>query len=430
MKDLNKGFDIDKLKNDYISDSQNKVIEKVLFNANINQLIVERGMSNPEIFDIEVRTHGVTDQRNTGRCWIFSYLNYLREVIINKHDICENFELSCNYLSFYDKLERMNFAINRLIQYKDVNSRKNSIIGILSKGINDFGNFTTLADLISKYGIVPANIYEESNASSNTGQVNVILNRLLHKFNSELMNIKDINKINNLKEKYLSDVYKTLSLFYGMPPEKFSYKYRKSNGQIGEINSTPLEFYKSLGIDVKNDYISVSSSKSSDIQYNKLYTDLYSSHIEGGTDTKHLNLKMNNVKKIIIKQLKNNTPVCFSTKTLSGNVLGKWIDTYEPYSDILGIDLVLERNDIINNYDECSGNHSMLITGVKLDNNKPVAWKVENSWGSKEGFGGNFTLDDDFFTKYFKSAIIEKDFLSKKEMEITRKKSIKTKYWR
>lgn len=63
-----------------------------------------KGAALKGAFSVEVKTRGITAQEQSGRCWLFAALNILREKVAEKCKLDE-FELSQNYLSFYDKLE-------------------------------------------------------------------------------------------------------------------------------------------------------------------------------------------------------------------------------------------------------------------------------------------------------------------------------------
>jgi len=56
----------------------------------------------------------VTDQKQTGRCWMFAGLNLLRFSARQKLSVKE-FEFSQNYLMFWDKLERANYFFEAII---------------------------------------------------------------------------------------------------------------------------------------------------------------------------------------------------------------------------------------------------------------------------------------------------------------------------
>ena len=101
-----------------------------------------------EEFNINIKTHSITDQQSSGRCWLFAGLNILREKIIKKCEL-NNFELSGSYIAYYDKLERFNILLERLILYK--NDKKGLydryVSSLLENGMTDGGYFTQFANL-------------------------------------------------------------------------------------------------------------------------------------------------------------------------------------------------------------------------------------------------------------------------------------------
>ncbi len=195
-----------------------------------------------EEFNINIKTHSITDQQSSGRCWLFAGLNILREKIIKKCEL-NNFELSGSYIAYYDKLERFNILLERLILYK--NDKKGLydryVSSLLENGMTDGGYFTQFANLIYKYGIVPKNIFPETFTSSNTYEINQILSRLLRKFYLDLE--KNITNVKNLKDQCLEQAYTIITNVYGVVPEKFNFEYTDKNGKYHiDKNITPKEF--------------------------------------------------------------------------------------------------------------------------------------------------------------------------------------------
>ena len=179
--------DINKYKESYESKSTNKVMQRILNKVQIIDLVQDSETKPNYNFSIEIKTHSITDQKASGRCWAFAGLNILREKVIEKCKL-NNFELSASYIAFYDKLERFNTLLERLIEYKSQNKDlyDRYVSNLLETGLSDGGYFTQLANLIEKYGVVPKTEFEETYASSNTYELNLILSRLLRKFYIEL----------------------------------------------------------------------------------------------------------------------------------------------------------------------------------------------------------------------------------------------------
>lgn len=421
--------DINKYKESYESKSTNKVMQRVLNKVQLIDLVQDSETKPSYNFSIEIKTHGITDQKISGRCWIFAGLNILREKVIEKCKL-NNFELSASYIAFYDKLEKFNTLLERLIEYKlqNKNLYDRYVSYLLEVGLVSDGYFTQLANLIEKYGIVPKTAFEETYASSNTYEIDLILSRLLRKFYIELNSSKENNQ--EIKDKYLQMAYNVIAGVYGIPKEKFNFEYTDKDGKYHiDKDITPKEFYdKYIGIDLEDEYVEVISYEDEKIKYNNVYKEEESSKMIGKNDYATLNLPSKEFKNLILKSLKAKEPVYFYCSTTSKRVDGVWIDTMERYGELFGIDLKLDNNSIlmtngITNY------HCMIITGVNIIDNKIDKWKIENSWGSKTGNNGYYVATDDFINNYVHRIAINKKYLSEKQLQILSKDKILVSKW-
>ncbi len=421
--------DLNNLKNNYNKNSINKIKERILNKVQLTELIQDESTKLSNDFNINIKTHGITNQEASGRCWAFAALNILREKVILKCDL-DNFELSESFIAFYDKLERFNILLERLISYrkdsKDLYDRYVSFT--LENGITDGGYFTQIALLINKYGIVPKSVFHETFSSSNTYEINIILSRLLRKFYLELENLT--NDYENLKAKYIERAFNIIANVYGIPPEKFDFEYTDKNGKYHlDKELSPKEFYdKYIGINLCQDYIEISSYEDKKFKYNNIYEEEESSRISGETNNITLNLNPKDFKNLILKQLKNNEPVYFYSSTTSKRIDGIWIDIMERYGDLFGIDLTLDHNSILKT-NGITNYHTMIITGVNIINNKPTKWKIESSWGPKAGNQGYYIATDDWLNNYVHKIVINKKYLTAKQLEILNKKPISLSKW-
>lgn len=412
------------LKDNYLKDENNIVRSMILNKTALVDLATNYDDNLDVSFNVEIDTHNVVDQKSTGRCWSFAGLNILREEVIKKCNL-DNFELSGSYIAFYDKLERFNLLMDRLDNYdSDVYDRY--VQDILKTGFDDGSNFSEFKVLVKKYGVVPKNIFSNSFNSNDTGELNDILSRLLRKYYLELENIKDVK---DLKEKYLNYAYKVLGSIYGLPKDKFDFEYIDKNNKYHiDKGLTPKSFYdKYIGIDFDNDYIEIYSYKDDKYNYNKSYIIEEGSLISGSKRTSILNLDYKRLEELIINQLKHNELVYFSSSTTTKYENGIWIDLMSRYSNLFGIDLNMNNNDIYKTYGTM-GEHSMVITGVNT-NSKFKKWKIENSWGDKEGDNGYFVMEDKFLKNYMISAVINKKYLSLEELDILSETPIEVSKW-
>ena len=412
-----------KLKDNFISDDNNIIRNRILYKTAFVDLVLDYNDSIDTFFNIEVKTHRAVDQKSTGRCWSFAGLNILREEVIKKCNLNE-FELSGSYIAFYDKLERFNSSMEKLIRNKrDVYDRDTQ--SILMVGIEDGSNFSFFKGLVKKYGVVPKNVFTNSFSSNDTSELNDILSRLLRKFFLDLL---DSNDIEELKNNYLSKVYKILGSVYGVPCEKFDFEYVDSDNKYHiDKEITPKEFYdKYIGVDL-DDYIEVFSYKDNKYDYNNIYTLEDGDLISGKKGYPVLNLTFDRIESLIIKSLKNNEPVYFSSSTTTKYENGLWIDLISRYSNLFDIDLNMNGNDIFKTYGT-KNEHSMVITGVNT-NLTFKKWKIENSWGDKEGKNGYFIMEEKFLKNYMISIVINKKYLNKNELSLLKNKPIIVSKW-
>ena len=422
--------DINNFRTKYENNKTNKIRHRMLNKVKLVDLIQDNDTNLNQSFSINIKTHNVTDQEHSGRCWSFAGLNILREKVIEKCGL-ENFELSGSYIAFYDKLERFNILLERLISYKkegkDLYDRY--VSSLLKDGMFDGGFFTGFSNLINKYGVVPKDNFPESFSSSNTYEINQILSRLLRKFYLDLENCTCDEE--QLKNKYLENVYFVIADFYGVPPEKFNFEYTDKDGNYHiDKELTPKEFYdKYIGIDLKHDYVEIISYQDKEFKYNNIYEIEETSIISGKEDNLFLNIPSKEFRNLIIKQLKNEEPVYFYCSTTSKRIEGVWTDLLKRYGDVFDIDLYLDRNSILktNGITDC---HCMLITGVNVVDDKTDRWKIENSWGNKYGNKGYYVATDDWIDTYVHRIVINKRFLEKKYLEILKQNKIKMEKWK
>ena len=416
-----------KLKKEFNNDKNNLIRNRVLNKTALVDLVTNYNDNLECTFNVEIKTHNVVDQKSTGRCWSFAGLNILREEVIKNCNL-DNFELSGSYIAFYDKLERFNLFMERLSKYKEEGkgAYDRYVSDLLKTGFDDGSTFTEFKELVKKYGVVPKNMFSNSFNSNDTGELNDILSRLLRKFYLEL----EKNDIKDIKEKYLYDVYKILGSIYGIPKDKFDFEYKDKSGKYHlDEGITPKEFYdKYIGIDLDNNYIEIYSFNDNKYKYNNVYVLEEGNLISGSKGASVLNLNFKRVEELIINQLKNNEPVYFSSSTTTKYENGIWLDLMNRYSELFNIDLNMNNNEIIKTYGTM-GEHSMVITGVSIINNKVNKWKLENSWGDKEGANGYFIAEEKFLNNYLISVVINKKYLNYEELDLLETKPITVSKW-
>ena len=367
-------------------------------------------------FSVEIDTGKPADQKQSGRCWMFSALNTMRHPLQKEYKI-KDFELSQNYTNFWDKFEKSNFFFENVIASakKPLGDRKVSFLFATPQ--QDGGQWDMLCGLVEKYGIVPKSVYPETANSNNSGALNDTLNTLLRKDGLQLRALvnagKSEDEIEKRKNELLNDVFRILAISLGVPPKKFDFEYKDDDGNYHrEAGITPKEFFdKFVGMNLE-DHVSIINSPTDDKPYHKVFSVEYLGNVVGGRQVRHLNVKISEMKDLIIKQLKAGEVVWFGSNVGkdSERQLGLLDTNIYKRDELFDVDFSMSKADKLDS-SESMMDHAMVITGVDLVDDKPTKWKIENSWGEKPGFKGYFVMSDSWFDQFVYQAVINKKFL-------------------
>lgn len=365
-------------------------------------------------FSNEIKTLPITNQKQSGRCWIFAGLNVLREVIAQKYNLTD-FELSQNYTAFWDKFEKINYFIESIDDFLDADNDDRTLQHILKTGIQDGGQWDMFVSLIEKYGVVPKDVMEETASSGNTRFMNRIINIKLRQYAAQARRVKDDPQaIAELKETALNELYSFLCTSFGVPPSGFDFEFVDKDLNYHIIKEiTPRQFYYEHVGDILKDYVSIIHSPTADKPFYQTYTVAYLGNVVGGRKIKYLNLEIDELKQLVLRQLLDDEVVWFgSDVSQDGNrKQGFWDDRSFDYELLLGMDLEMSKADQLD-YSQGAMNHAMLLTGVNLDDGTANRWKIENSWGPANGKQGYYLCSDTWFDKYVYQAVIHHKYLS------------------
>lgn len=374
-------------------------------------------------FSIEIETGKVANQKASGRCWMFSALNTMRHPLQKNFKI-KDFELSQNYTNFWDKFEKANWFFENVISTAndDLGDRKVSFLFCTPQ--QDGGQWDMLCGIIEKYGIVPKYIYPETFSATASSALNDTLNTLLRKHGLELrklvQNGTSSEDVQTRKDEMLKEVYRVLAISLGVPPKTFDFEYKDDDNQYHrDANLTPKEFFKKyVGWDLSQ-YISTINAPTADKPFHKVFSVEYLGNVVDGRQVRHLNLPIDEMKDLIIKQLKSGEVVWFGSNVVKNSERQEGLLDTELYkrNELFDIDLHLSKADALNS-GESLMDHAMVITGVDLVDGKPTKWKIENSWGEKPGFKGYFVMSDAWFDSFVYQAVVNKKHLSAELKEI------------
>ena len=396
---------------------------KALFNAvannNIDDLVKNHANEAPvdTHFSIETPSQSIHNQKSSGRCWMFSGFNVLRSNFAVNDKQGRVVEYSQDYLFFYDQLEKANLMLQGVIDLGKKSIEDPQVQFFFKNPLNDGGTFCGVADLANKYGLVPMSAQPETFSSNNTSKMSRLISSKLREYGLELRKMVAQGKkpaaIQARKTEMLAQVYRMLSLTLGEPVKEFTYAFRDKDGkQIGEAKTyTPKSFYEeTVGKDLNGTFIMVMNDPRR--PYHKTYEVEYDRHTYDGHNWKYLNLPMEEIAQLAIASLKD------GHKMYSSYDVGKQLDRKRgylaldnfDYGSLFNTTFPMNKADRIATFDSGS-THAMTLTAVDLDAaGKPVKWKVENSWGADNGFGGCFIMTNDWFNEYMFRLVVNKKY--------------------
>lgn len=421
-----------KMEKDYKKDFTNTIVKNALTENDLSTISrrFKSKVDNPNLFSIDIKTLPVTNQLRSGRCWIFSSMTILREMLAKKYDIKGQFELSQNYIAFYDKLEKINYFLESMTLEKDSDLNDQTVLYLLNTAIGDGGQWDMMVSLVKKYGICPKSAMPETYQSSHTADMNKIINGRLRKFAIDIR--KDKADIKALKESCLNECYRLLCDCFGVPPKSFTFEYYDNKDKYhAYYDVTPEQMYeKYLGVDL-DDYVGIINGPTKDKPFYQTYTVKYLGNVAGSeNEVFFLNLPMEDFKDLILKQLKNNEIVWFGCDCGKDGdrKAGIWDDQLFDYSNTFGMNLKMSKAEMLDSR-QSAMNHAMVLTGVNLVKNKPNRWKIENSWGEDVANKGYYICSDTWFDKYVYEAVVHKKYLNKKQLAAIEKEPIVLNPW-
>ena len=401
------------------SDTARTVARNAVAHAGVEPVAFDRAkvVATPTVVSHKIDDWKVTSQKKSGRCWLFSSLNLLRSTA-RTHLGLKDFEFSQNYVLFWDKFERCNYFLESILETAALPTGDRTVMHILSTGVHDGGQWDMFANIVRKYGVVPKDVYDETYQSSNTRQMNAVLNRALkaaaQKLRDMVVSDADDGAIQAEKNKVLDSIYGFLCSCYGEPPKAFSFEYvDKDKVYHIEENLTPLTFAERYVGDLLEQIVSIINAPTADKPYHKTYTVRLLGNVAEGRPVVHLNLTMDEFKSAIIAQLKAGKVVWFGSDVghFGERTAGIWDDGSFNFPLLTGMDLAMDKANALD-YGLAAMNHAMVLTGVNLDaSGKPTRWKIENSWGDKSGDKGYYVCSDSWFDQYVFQAAVEKEYL-------------------
>ena len=385
-------------------------------------------------FSIRVRSKGITDQRSSGRCWLFTGLNVMRAKTIARYGFA-SFEFSEIYPFFWDQLEKANLFLQGIIDTRDRGMEDETVQWLFKHPLSDGGTFTGVADIVGKYGLVPKEAMPETHSSNNTSQMARLISLKLKEFGLQLRELGTNGAkpavLQEEKTRMLGTIYRMLALNLGVPPTEFDYVRRDAQGNPVETeHHTPMTFLEKYGDpQLLTHYVMLMNDPSR--PYYKTYEIDYDRHRYDGRNWTYVNLPVEDIKEMAIASLKDSTMMYFSCD------VGKFLDSKRglldvnnyDYESLLGTTFGMDKKERIQTYSSGSS-HAMTLMAVDLDKDgRPVKWMVENSWGPASGYQGHLIMTDEWFDEYMFRLVVETKYVPEKVMKLFEQKPERLPAW-
>lgn len=419
---------MERLRANYTNAPADRALRNALNATSIDKLAAnaEARPANTDHMTYRVKSRGITDQKSSGRCWLFTGLNVLRSQMIAKNNLGE-LKLSQNYNFFYDQLEKSNLFLQAIIETAKEPMDNRRVEWLFKNPLSDGGQYTGLSDNITKYGVVPAEIMPETFSSNSTSRLSNLVSLKLRedglKLRSMIASGAKAKQIDETREKMLGEIYRMLALTLGVPPTQFTWTRRDAKGNTVDTRTyTPQEFYREYaGNNLKDDYVMLMNDPTR--PYHALYEIDLDRHAYDGQNWTYINLPMEEIKEMAIASLKDSTMMYFSCD------VGKFFDREKgvldvdnfDYESLFGTTFGMNKADRIRTGASASS-HAMTLVGVDLDKaGKPQRWLIENSWGPGAN-GGHLIMTDPWMDEYMFRLVVNRKYVPAKTLDILKQK--------
>ncbi|MBS9768207.1 MAG: C1 family peptidase [Flavobacteriaceae bacterium] len=428
---------LQEIRNSFTPTGSTKALQNAISNAkSLRDLALNREKQGKidHYTTYRVAVKGITDQKSSGRCWMFTSMNTLRPTVMKKFNLKE-FDFSHNYNYFWDIFEKSNLFLENIIEtaHKDFDDRE--VVEYFKSPISDGGVWNSFYNVAKKYGVVPATVMPETAISNNTSQLGRLLNEKLrgegYKLRELLHTKTSKQAVRNAKIDALKAIYRMLALALGEPPVKFEWRYKDADGKVAETKTyTPKEFFNLIAPNYSNENL-IMVMNDPTRPYYKVYKIKNYRNVQEGINWKYLNLPNDAIKKAAIASIKNNEAMYASCDVGKQHNRKSGImdmNMYD-YADLFGVSFDMDKKARILTR-QSGSSHAMTLIGVDVDNNgKSVKWEFENSWGTNSGHNGYLTFTDHWFDEYMFRLVVDKQYLDAKSLKALNQEPIELPVW-
>ena len=407
---------LDAMRTAFDADPSNRLMLNAVTQSDVDEVALDRSLVTGAVhtYTHVLDTWTATEQKRSGRCWIFAALNLFRGETVKALDL-DSFEFSQSHLMFWDKVERSNFFLETMIELADRPVDDRAVAWMLGQPIPDAGQWDMLAPLIRKYGVVPKEVFPETESSGNTAKMNAAISYHLRnaaaRIRKEYASKGDAESMRKIKRRALETVYKILCIHLGNPPAEFLWQWKDQKGTFHrDGRMTPVEFARKYVSTPYEDFVCLVHDPRESSPLGRTYTIAHLGNVVGESDVRYLNIDVGLMKQIVMEQIVAGSTVWFGCDTgkQAHKDLGIWDADLYDYEAVYDVPFSMTKAERLD-YHQSRMTHAMLFTGVDIVDGRPRRWRVENSAGESPGDRGFWLMNDSWFDEYVSEIAVHRD---------------------
>lgn len=409
---------LERLAKEFDADPGNRLLQNALTRTKVDEVALDHrvAVSLDRSVSHQLDDWAVTNQKKSGRCWMFAGLNLLRVGAAAELGV-KDFEFSQSFVQFWDRLEKANFWLEQVLATADRDVDDRTVAHLMRTPAEDGGQWNMFVALVRKHGLVPKSAMPETFSSSNTGPLNRDLSAVLRQAGRDLRTraAEGYSEEDLLrgKSEALAVVHRMLSLHLGTPPDRFVWQWRDDKKEFHRDGMlTPLEFadrYVTLPVD---DYVCIVHDPRASSPVGRTFTVEALGNVVGAPPVTYLNVEIDLIKRLAMTSIVNGEPVWFGCDVaqMYDPEQGVWDASLFDYDSLYRHATDLDKADRLL-HQATAMTHAMLLTGVDVVDGAPLRWRVENSWGDDKADKGFWTMNDTWFAEHVFETAVRRDLL-------------------
>lgn len=395
------------LRTEFEGNPQARLAQNAVSRTSVSEVALDRTVTTrmDHTFSHVLDEWEVTNQKKSGRCWMFAALNLLRVQPMKRMGLVD-FEFSQNYTLFWDKFERANYFLESMIDTADRPVDDRTVAFLLDRPLDDGGQWNMFVNIVKKHGLVPKGAMPETESSSNTRLMNRLVISKLREGAMRLRQLRGqgapMEAARAAKDEILKVVYRMLAIHLGSPPEAFMWQWNDKDRNFHRDGMmTPQAFAEKYVEFPLDEYVCLVHDPRDSSPVGKTFTVERLGNVVGGDPVLYLNVDIATMKSMASKSIVDGEPVWFGCDVgkMMHRELGLWDRRLFDYDTLYGTSFDMPKKDRLV-YHQTLMTHAMLFTGVDMDGERPRRWRVENSWGDESGKKGFFIMNDSWFDEH------------------------------